>query len=139
MKQRVLSVVTAVVLGILASTAVFANEPVQRTNTSTLWFENWGALSNATLTIVDPEDGQTTVFSASGSPKFSLTDIAPVADGVYSYELTAATDEMVTIKNPIDNGRGKAAKNQIPIPFQMTGSFTVSRGVITVDEEIIEE
>lgn len=139
MRRQILSVVALIVFGISTSTAVFANEPVQRTNTTTLWFENWGALSNATLTIVGPEDTHTTVFTPSGSPKFSLIDIAPVTDGIYSYELTAATGEKVTIKNPIDNGRGKAAKKERLRPFQMNGSFIVSRGVITEKEEITEE
>jgi hypothetical protein len=118
---------------------VFANEPIQRTNTTTLWFENWGTLSNATLTIVGPEDTRATVFTPSGSPKFSIIDLTPVADGIYSYELSAATDEKVTIKNPINNGRGKAAKKEISKPFHLNGSFIVSRGVITKKEEIIEE
>lgn len=121
------------------NTAAYASEPVERTNTSTLWFESWGKLTNATLIVVNPEGVRTDVFAISGSPTFHLRDVAPVIDGVYSYELLAATDEMVTIRNQLDNGRGKAQKKQVSKPFLMNGFFIVSRGVITVQKALIEE
>ena len=124
---------------VLTTTAVFANDPVARTNTSTLWFEGWGSLFNATLTVTGPEGDRTETFKGKGTPQFALRDMGDIVDGVYSYELTAATDEMVKIKNPINNGRGDAEKTEIPKSYQMTGSFIVSRGVIIKKEEILEQ
>ena len=139
MLKQNLFLVFGTAISVLASTAAFANEPVQRTNTNTLWFENWGSLSNATLTIANPEDTQITIYNDSTGPTFYLHDISPVVDGVYAYELTAATDEMVKVKNELNNGRGNAAKKEMAKPFQMTGSFIVSRGVIALKEELLEE
>jgi hypothetical protein len=139
MLKQNLSLITSTVVSILAGTMAFASEPEQRTNTNSLWFESWGTLSNATLTIAGPEGVQTSVYNKSGSPTFYLRDISPVADGVYSYELTAATDEKVKIKSELNNGRGDAAQKEMAKPFHMTGSFIVSRGVIALKEELVEE
>ena len=123
----------------LGATAVFANEPVERTNTTTLWFESWGSLSNATLVVSGPDGSITDLAAAKGTPTFHLRDAAPVVDGVYRYELTAATTEKIKLRNQIDNGRGEAQKDEIAKPFQMGGFFIVSRGVITKKEDIVEE
>ena len=117
----------------------FAAEPVERTNTTALWFESWGRLSNATLKVGSPDGSQVDVFAASGTPTFHLRDITPISDGVYRYELTAATDEMIPIKNQLDSGRGKAQKKEIAKSFQMGGFFIVTRGVITKKEDLVEE
>lgn len=136
--------ITALVLAFLASftflgSAALAAEPVERTNTSALWFESWGRLSNATLKVGAPDGTQIDVFAASGTPTFHLRDLTPITDGVYRYELTAATDEMLPIKNQLDSGRGKAQKKEVAKSFQMGGFFIVTRGVITKKEDLAEE
>lgn len=115
-----------------------ASEPIQRTNTNTLWFESWGALTNATLSVVTPEGDQKQVFADRGTPVFNLRDVAPAPDGIYRYELTAATEEKVKIKNPINNGRGDNARSETNKPMQMTGFFIVKGGAITVEKEVTE-
>lgn len=112
-------------------------EPVEQNNSSALWFENWQGLSNATLKVVAPDGTVTTIFAASGTPVFRLEG-APVQDGVYSYELTAATDNRVAIVNPINNGRGDAASDTVAESFVINGHITVYRGVIIQPEEIAE-
>lgn len=123
----------------LGTTAAFANEPVERTNTTTLWFEAWGTLSNATLVVSGPDGYITDITAQKGTPTFHLRDAAPVIDGVYHYELTAATDEKIKLRNQPNNGRGEAQKDEIAKPFQMGGFFIVTRGVITKKEDIVEE
>jgi len=126
-------------IGLLAAaqTALAAN-PVQQHNSNALWFENWSGLSNATLTVAAPDGQLTTVQAQAGTPVFQLSG-AEVADGIYRYELKAATDTQVKIVNPQNNGRGDAQSDTQAEPFYTTGHFTVSRGVIITPEEIRED
>lgn len=123
----------------LMCSQVYANEPVERTNATAIWFENWGDLSNASLTISSPDGTIQTINSDRGTPVFNLRDLEKVEDGVYNYELSAATSEKVEIKNALDNGRGAAAKKETFVPFQTNGFFIVSRGVIAKQGQIKEE
>lgn len=131
--------ITAFTAGLCLATSAFANEPVERTDTTALWFESWGSLSNATLVVSGPDGFVTNIVAEKGTPRFYLRDAAPVTDGVYRYELTAATTEKIKLRNQPDNGRGENQKDEIAKPFQMGGSFVVSRGVITKQEDIVEE
>lgn len=131
--------ITALTASLFLASPAFANEPVERTDTTTLWFESWGSLSNATLVVSGPDGFVTNIVAEKGPPRFYLRDAAPVVDGVYRYELTAATTEKIKLRNQPDNGRGESQKDEIAKPFQMGGSFVVSRGVITKQEEIVEE
>lgn len=118
--------------------------PLQQQNATALWFENWIGLSNATLNVVAPDGSMIQIFAASGTPVYQLgqnraANAGPVLDGFYTYELTAAGDTQVKIVNPIDNGRGEAARDSHATPFAMNGSFTVSRGVIVPPEDLQEQ
>lgn len=112
-------------------------DPVQQHNSNALWFENWIGLGNATLVVSGPDGKVSQVFAKEGTPVFELGR-GEVLDGIYRYELKAATEETVKIVNPIDNGRGDPATSR-QAPFYMNGSFTVSRGVIITPNEIREE
>ncbi|MEM8848458.1 MAG: hypothetical protein AAGE03_00340 [Pseudomonadota bacterium] len=90
------------------------------------------------MQISAPDGEITTIYAETGAPVFQLSG-QEIVDGIYRYELTAATDEEVEIKNPIDNGRGDAARDTVAVSFATSGTFTVSRGVIVQPEEIIEE
>jgi len=128
---------------VLSGPPVFAQEtdtpnPVQQHNSNAVWFENWTGLSNATMKIVDPTGKFTTIEASSGTPVFQLQG-GEVVDGIYRYELSAATDKTRKIVNPVNNGRGDAQKDEVAIPFYSTGFFVVERGVIITPEEIKEE
>lgn len=112
-------------------------DPVQQYNSNAVWFENWTGLSNATLVVAAPDGKVIEVFAVSGTPVFELSR-DQVQDGIYRYELKAATDEAVEIVNPIDNGRTEVTSSRAK-PFYMNGSFVVSRGVIITPEEIRED
>ena len=132
-------IVTSFVAVLLGLTGAFANEPLARNDSTTLWFENWGNLSKSSLIVVSPDGSQTNVTAERGSPRFFLRDLKAVTDGVYNYELTAATDEMIAVNTELDNGRGKAQRDKMNKPFAMNGYFFVSRGVISQKEALIEE
>ncbi len=139
MKSRAIHFVLFVFIGLFSALTAVASEPVERTNSSALWFENWGDLSNASLAVVSPEGDRVDVQNDRGTPVFRLRDLASVVDGVYSYELRAASSEKIKIRNPVDNGRGKAAKTEMAKPYQMNGFFIVKRGVITRKDNQVEE
>ena len=116
----------------------WAAEPVQQHNSNAVWFENWTGLSNASMTVSAPNGKITTIFAETGTPVYQL-ESDNVLDGVYRYELSAATDEKVEIVNEVDNGRGDAQENAASKPFYTTGHFVVSRGVIITPEEVSED
>ena len=66
-------------------------------------------------------------------------DRADALDGIYRYELRAATEEQSKIVNQIDNGRGDDARDTAAVPFYASGYFEVSRGAIITPEDIKEE
>ena len=121
-----------------AGPAAAASEPVQQHNSNALWFENWGGLTNATLKVIAPGGQITELFVASGTPVYQLPS-RDVLDGVYTYELSAAMREQEAIVNPINNGRGDAARTTAAKSFHAWGSFVVSRGVIITPEDLRED
>lgn len=114
-----------------------AADPVPQHNSNAFWFENWTGLSNAQMTVIAPDGGISVIEARTGTPVFQLAG-GQVLDGVYRYELSAATDERVKIVNQIDNGRGDRARDTMAKPFYTTGRFIVSRGVIVTPEDIQE-
>ncbi|MBY5935564.1 hypothetical protein KUV51_21325 [Tateyamaria omphalii] len=131
---------TALLMIVTSATVLWADapQPVQQNNSSAVWFENWQGLSNATMTISTPTGEVIQIFAATGTPVYELRG-TEIVDGVYRYELTAATDERRKIVNQIDNGRGDAARDTAAVPFATGGAFVVSRGVIVQPEDIKEE
>lgn len=123
---------------LLAPAAAVAATPVEQHNSNAVWFENWSGLRNASLVVAAPDGSLTTVEAAAGTPVFQLSG-AEVLDGIYRFELVAATDEQIKIVNPQNNGRGEAQSDSKAKPFYMSGHFTVSRGVIITPEEITED
>ena len=117
---------------------VFAADPKQQHNSNAVWFENWAGLSNATLTITAPNGKISEIFAPAGTPVYQLSG-RDIVDGIYRYELNAATEEKIKIVNPIDNGRGDNASDTMAKPFALTGAFVVSRGVIIRPEDIKED
>jgi hypothetical protein len=132
--NRCLGIAAAV---FIAGTAQAA-DPVEQHNSTALWFVNWIGLNNATLNVTSPNGEMSTIFMPSGTPVYEL-DRGAAMDGVYRYELTAATETIVTIVNPQNNGRGDDASDTIPESFYLTGQFVVSRGVITTPDTMTED
>ena len=132
------SIFLGAALTAVTALSAWAVEPVQQHNSNTVWFENWTGLSNASMTVAAPNGKITTIFAESGTPVFQLPGDEAL-DGVYRYELSAATDEKIEIVNEIDNGRGENQSNTVSKPFYANGHFIVSRGVIITPEEIKEE
>ncbi len=136
--MRVSSTILGAIFTVSTSMAAWAVEPVQQHNSNAVWFENWTGLSNASMKVSAPNGKIITIFAESGTPVFQLEN-DEILDGIYRYELSAATDEKVEIVNEVDNGRGENQSNTVNKPFYSSGHFVVSRGVIVTPDEIKEE
>jgi len=120
------------------SAAMAASDPVKQHNSNAVWFENWGGMTNATLKVFAPDGQVTELYTEAGTPVYQLPG-RDVLDGIYHFELSAATLEQEKIVNQLNNGRGEAAKDTAAKSYYASGRFTVSRGVIIVPEDIQEE
>jgi hypothetical protein len=93
--------------------------------------------SHYTLTISGPGGYQAQVFSEAGAPTVRLSDFGDVADGRYTYTLTAATFEYDHAAPRLNNGREDA---QLPrIGAERSGSFMISGGVVAPQMDFAEE
>lgn len=140
MKDLAVGFVKACVFGagLLAAGGAQAADPVQQHNSNAVWFENWIGLSNAVMVVRAPDGTLTRIEAGSGTPVFEL-DPAAAPDGVYRYEISAATEARRTIVNPQDNGRGEAESTTGAVPFRGTGQFVVERGVIVTPADVTEQ
>ncbi|MEP3944611.1 hypothetical protein [Ascidiaceihabitans sp.] len=138
MKTKLISFGLA--LGMAASVAIAKEtpKPVQQHNSNAVWFENWTGLSNTSMIIQAPDGAVTTIFAKSGTPVFQLNG-DQIQDGIYRYELSAATENTVKIVNKQNNGRGDASKDSLAEAYRLNGHFTVYRGVIVTPKDVKEE
>ncbi|GLT09877.1 hypothetical protein PVW51_20640 [Sulfitobacter sp. PR48] len=137
MSRLLKSIALTTSLALFSAGTAWAADPVQQHNSNAVWFENWIGLSNASMVVAAPNGKITEIFAKSGTPVFELQP-GEVQDGVYRYELRAATEEKQEIVNPIDNGRGELQTESF-VPFYRTGAFFVERGVIVTPKEVKEE
>lgn len=138
MKHMMTGVVLAALFGASTVWASDTPKPVQQHNSNAVWFENWTGLHNTSMTIAKPDGELATVFAATGTPVFQLAG-SEVVDGIYRYELSAATAKTRKVSKTLNNGRGGDQKDEVAVPFHLSGYFTVSRGVIVTPEDLIEE
>jgi hypothetical protein len=94
-----------------------------------LAFEFAAPYGNATLTVSGPNDFQARAASKTGAPSLDLQKFGTVADGSYTYQLTASSDRESAASPGLDNGR--AGKAGVALPSVSTsGTFRVKDGVI---------
>ena len=131
------STLASLAFAMSAATALHAAEPVEQYNSNAIWFVNWVGLSNATLTVAEPDGNVVQIHAKDGTPVYQLK--GEVQDGVYRYELTAATDKTEKIVNQVDSGRGDNQSDSAAVPFTSNGQFVVERGRIITPDEVKEE
>ncbi len=120
----------ALCAGLFATGALAAQEVTERIEGGALSFVGGQNFTNGILRITGPNDFEAEVTAIRGLPVFRAVNSGRLVDGFYQYFVSAATDEKVEIKNPIDNGRGTAARNYLLKPFSAQGGFQVKNGTI---------
>jgi hypothetical protein len=108
-------------------------KPNQQYNSNSVWFDNWIGLSNANMRVATPDGDIIDVFAERGSPVFVLRG-RTIADGVYRYELRAATQEKVKNRNYDKDSVTGNDTEYYAKQLYITGSFMVKRGVIVAPE-----
>lgn len=122
---------------LLTLPAPVAAQPVQQHNTNTVWFENWIGLSQAMMRVASPSGDIRDVVSEIGTPVFELR--GPVEDGIYRYELRAATEEMMKNRDYVKDGTMGNDAEFLPKALYITGYFKVEGGVVIRPEDSREE
>lgn len=90
-----------------------------------------GSAQNVTLTVSGPNGFSATDFSAFSKPSLSLSDGGPLADGVYTWNMTSMSQEKIlNPKRNFNNGRGGNEKEFVNKSVSESGSFRVLGGVI---------
>lgn len=99
-------------------------------------------LSNFTLSVSGPNGYAGTVSSARVPPSFRLADHGDVVDGVYSFEMTAATQERRRDASPQQaayNGRDPRSGTTAYLGYTYSGAFRVVNGRIMEFDQAEQE
>ncbi len=118
-----------------AQSTMAVNQPtaVEKFSASSLGFEMQGASSamrNVTLTVTGPNGYNASAFSSKGVPAIDLSSFGKLRNGMYRYQITAASEETVEMEPGLDNGRGDDDSNAMFKSVAMSGVFHVNGGAI---------
>ena len=112
----------------------------QKFTDTEIGFDLAGPYSNLTLTVAGPNGIHANATAKSGSPVIDLRKLGAVADGDYSYHLTAATDEKVAVKTGLDDGRDGGPTTSMLKGVSTSGHFQVKGGtIVKYDPSVREE
>lgn len=93
-------------------------------------FEPGATYGNYTLTVAGPNGFHAIASSRTGAPSIDLRRAGAFDDGMYSYNLTASSDEKVPVRTALDNGRGGSPADAALKAVSMSGVFHVKGGTI---------
>ena len=85
---------------------------------------------HSTLTVSGPDGFHREAFSNGGSVALQLGAGGKLADGIYNYEVTAATGERTPNPNQDQNNGRTAEPPVVYVGVTESGTFTVENGVI---------
>jgi hypothetical protein len=139
MNAAKLALAAAVAVGSAGIASAQDIKVTQRSSGSVLGFDVQGPYKNVTLSIAGPKQFNAQTSVEKGNPRLNLGKGLP--DGVYTYQLTAATDKPADIiPSGLDDGRGEGAKNTVPLQGVSTsGTFVVRNGSIVPPQDLAGE
>ena len=100
------------------------------------------SLSNFTLSVTGPNGYHGSVSSARVAPSFRLADHGEVLDGIYQFEISAATPERrrnATPQQAAYNGRDPRAGSTAYLGYTYSGAFRVVNGRIMEFDQAEQE
>jgi len=125
-------------LGLVGVGTAFAADPVVSGHQISV--QSQTNLSNVTLSVSGPNGFSAQEFSKSGTPSLALVTNGTLADGVYTWQISGATNQMVSVaKNALDNGRGEDARAFVNKSSIESGTFRVQGGSIVMPGGQVEE
>ena len=144
MKRAVVGVSVALLMGASgvmavsdAATAQSMNA-VKRFSDATVGFSMKGSYSNYSLTVTGPNGFNATVMSKKSAPALNLRKLGIIDDGIYRYNLTAASSKAMSVRTPENSGRGGDKKTAMMAGVSDSGSFVVKGGKIVQEADISE-
>jgi hypothetical protein len=102
----------------------------KRFTDTSVGFDLKGTYSNVTLTISGPRDFHASAFARAGAPVIDLRRYGELEDGLYTYQLTAATAERARTRTRLDDGRAASAPIEPLQSAALSGTFRVQNGAI---------
>ncbi len=137
MSDRILKIAAVTLLGISTAGLSYAADPL--ISTSQVSAQMSAGTSNMTLSVSGPNGYHTEAFSKSSNPSVSMAEGGTLADGQYTWETRAASNQMVKVNNNgLDNGRGANERAYMNVPVIESGTFRVLNGAI-VSSDVVEE
>ena len=106
-----------------------------------------GQVFNVTLSIAGPDGFYAQAHAKAGTPMIKLSQHGLVADGVYIWQVTAATDELIEVRDKgLRSERAKPSGYRRATPGMITinkgtaesGSFRVANGAIVPKSDAAE-
>lgn len=95
---------------------------------------------NAILTVAGPNGFHARAESKSGTVSIDLIKAGAKGEGLYTYEVTAASNQTETIAKPLDNGRGDGVDKAVRQKgVSMAGNFSAANGLIKAQTNMTEE
>ncbi len=133
MRLKQLGLLTILSLSVVGATVATAEVTANKSAGAITFLDTTG-MYNGTLNISGPGDFNVQSFSTTGLPRFTVQGAGALADGLYTYTLSAATRNKVAVDASVNNGRGDAASAQAAAPYETSGTFRISNGQIVVNE-----
>lgn len=130
MKSATFGLAACFAVGITGACLAQGLNAKQKFTDTEVGFDVAGPYSNLTLTVSGPNGLHASASSRSGSPLIDLRKLGTVDDGEYLYQLTAATDEKVPVRNGLDNGRDRGPATSMLKHVSTSGNFQVKGGMI---------
>jgi hypothetical protein len=129
-KPAAFGLATCLALGLSGASLADDLKAAEKFSESTVAFDLPGPYSNVTLTVAGPNRFHASASAKSGTPTIDLRRAGAPADGQYSYQLTAATEEKTQVRSALDNGRGPGAQAAPLKSVAASGTFHVQNGAI---------
>ena len=130
--MRTASAVLAACMAAGLSGSGFANDLKADTNfrDTIVGFNLKGAYSHVSLSISGPHHFHANAHARGAAPSVDLRQFGRPEDGLYHYQLNAATGEVVRSNTRHDNGRGDQERGEMRRGVATSGVFWVKNGVI---------
>jgi hypothetical protein len=87
--------------------------------------------SNVTVTVSGPGDFFAQASAKSGAIALDLREFGALDDGIFNYQITAASSEKIKVNSTLDNGRDRQP-TEVLRSASTSGTFRVVRGTIVM-------
>ena len=97
---------------------------------TTVTFKIERQFGTLTLTVAGPNGYYASATSRTAPPIIDLSRFGAFDDGLYTYQLSASTDEKAPVRTSLDNGREGGASNSVLRSVSKSGVFHVAKETI---------